>query len=57
MHECIECGLTCDCDGEDLFYEIAPDECDHECEFEHEYETAPCTLGQGVELECAEGGQ
>ena len=38
MHECSECGNSCDCDGEDLWYDTAPDECDHECEFPEEYD-------------------
>jgi len=30
MHDCPECGGTCDCDGEDHFQE-APEDCSHEC--------------------------
>lgn len=31
MHECINCGDTCDCDQEDTWYDD-PEYCDHECE-------------------------
>ena len=32
MHLCPECEADCDCDGEDLFYDTAPDDCEHECD-------------------------
>jgi hypothetical protein len=28
MHECPDCGMACDCDGEDTWID-APDECEH----------------------------
>ena len=31
MHPCPECGEYCDCDGEDLHHDVAPDDCAHEC--------------------------
>lgn len=31
MHECPNCGMACDCDGEDTWLE-APDNCSCECE-------------------------
>lgn len=34
MHLCPDCESDCDCDGEDLFHETAPDDCSHECEEE-----------------------
>jgi hypothetical protein len=48
MHECPQCGQACACDGEDTWFDEAPDDCECECEdldnedFEdnggHEYE-------------------
>ena len=32
MHECPDCGLACDCDGEDLWNDEAARECDHGCD-------------------------
>ena len=32
MHECLECGQTCDCDGDDTWMDT--DDCTHECEVE-----------------------
>lgn len=32
MHDCPECGLACDCDGEDLHHDQAPDDCVHDCD-------------------------
>jgi hypothetical protein len=37
MHECPECGMACDCDGED-HGQPAPDDCCHECEDEEDEE-------------------
>lgn len=35
MHECPECGQTCDCDGEDLWHSWPFNlDCTHECEEE-----------------------
>lgn len=31
MHECPGCGMVCDCDGEDTWYESASDECTCGC--------------------------
>lgn len=31
MHECPNCGDSCDCDGED-HSQPAPDDCSHDCE-------------------------
>ena len=31
MHLCPDCEEDCDCDGEDLFHETAPADCNHEC--------------------------
>ena len=36
MHACVNCGRSCDCDCDDLWYDIAPDDCDCECEFEEQ---------------------
>lgn len=38
MHECPECGMACDCDGEDLWNDAAAKNCTHECEDDEEYE-------------------
>ena len=39
MHECPFCGTICDCDGEDLFYSIPPEDCLCECEdFEEDFD-------------------
>lgn len=33
MHDCPECGLACDCDGEDLWYDAEPaGGCAHVCD-------------------------
>ncbi len=35
MHECPECGQTCDCDGEDTWNDVGSSDwlnCSHECE-------------------------
>lgn len=32
MHECPVCQMDCDCDGDDLWYDEAPDECEHDCD-------------------------
>ncbi len=32
MHECPECGMVCDCDGEDVWNDAAAETCEHECE-------------------------
>lgn len=31
MHDCLNCGETCDCDGED-HHQSAPDDCNHDCD-------------------------
>lgn len=36
MHECPNCQLMCDCDGEDHFNQYASDECVCECWKEEE---------------------
>lgn len=36
MHDCPECGLACDCDGEDLWHDTEPEGgCAHVCEDLH----------------------
>jgi len=32
MHECPQCGQTCDCDGEDVWSDYAGRTCRHNCE-------------------------
>lgn len=32
MHECMFCGVYCDCDGEDMDNAFPPTDCDHVCE-------------------------
>lgn len=39
MHECPACGMVCDCDGEDLWWDFdsqAVEECTCECEEDYE---------------------
>ena len=36
MHECEICGQVCDCDGEDLQHDAAPNDCSHECDEQEE---------------------
>lgn len=37
MHECLDCGMACDCDGEDTWLDDFADlNCVHECEEEGE---------------------
>jgi hypothetical protein len=31
MHDCPECGLVCDCDGEDTWNDAAAQNCTHYC--------------------------
>lgn len=39
MHACPECGMVCDCDGEDLWHDWPLNlDCRHECEPEEEDE-------------------
>lgn len=35
MHECPECGMACDCDGEDVWNDAPPD-CNHECDIQYD---------------------
>ncbi len=35
MHDCPECGQTCDCDGEDIWNAYAALDCAHDCD-EHD---------------------
>ena len=59
MHECPFCGQMCDCDGEDLFMNIIPD--DHWCscmeeEEEDEEEKCPkCGSIIGHRINCPNG--
>lgn len=41
MHECPFCGQMCDCDGDDLFHSIPPDDCT--CDCEEFYDEDECT--------------
>jgi hypothetical protein len=34
VHDCPECGESCDCDGEDLHHDQAPEDCSHICDDE-----------------------
>ncbi len=38
MHECPNCGMICDCDGDDLFSETPPIDCQCDCEDEFDDE-------------------
>lgn len=40
MHECSICSQVCDCDGEDTWYDEAPDDCACECEEDDDWEGA-----------------
>lgn len=35
-HECPECGQMCYCDQDDTFMESGADECEHECNPDHD---------------------
>ncbi len=38
MHECPDCGEACDCDGEDLWWDTPPDDCECGCYREEEWD-------------------
>lgn len=42
MHECPICGYMCDCDGEDLFYSLPPEDCSCSCQDEIEVICQSC---------------
>jgi len=66
MHECPECGQTCDCDGEDVWHDNYAN-CGHSCEPEYDSDNfdkcacleCPCEreirLGEGTCDDCAHG--
>jgi hypothetical protein len=37
MHNCPECGMACDCDGEDTWIDSRATDCTHECEDNDDY--------------------
>jgi len=34
MHDCLDCGMACDCDCDDTWFDEAPDDCSHQCDDE-----------------------
>ncbi len=46
MHDCPVCGEACDCDGEDVYYEFAPNSCNH-CPEEEETSIDLCPRCNG----------
>ncbi len=38
MHDCLDCGQACDCDGEDTWFDDPPDDCAHGCDDDFEDE-------------------
>jgi len=38
MHRCPRCGSACDCDMEDMWFDIYPEGCDHDCGYDDDGE-------------------